>query len=143
MKNQCNSTHSESEWLNIAKCVHENYSKNERAWIDKAKMLVVLEAFEALYRARITQNEEDYYIGNLEQPRLLVGRREDVIGTVPGNLERTKNSIAGPKQISGRQASIVARNLLIILSREQFRSDIGVLLAPHYDVLRELGAGQI
>lgn len=141
MKIQCNSTH--IEFLNIVKIVHENYSKNERAWIDKRKLLVVLEAFEILYQARITQNGDDYYIGNLSQPIALAGRKEDVIGSVTGNLERTKNLINGPKPISGRQAGIVARNLIFILSREQFRSEIGVLLAPHCHALKDMAAGQI
>lgn len=133
----------QSEWLNIAKRIHENYSNNDRMSVNKIKVLAFISAFETLYGARITKNEEDYYIGNLVQPTSLEGRREDVIGTVPGNLERTRNSIAKPKPYSGGQASIVARNLIMILSSELFRSDISDLLAPHYDALRDLAAGQI
>lgn len=133
----------QSEWLNIAKRIHNNYSNNERVSVNKIKVLAFISAFETLYGARITKNEDDYYIGNLVQPNLIVGRREDVLGTVPGNLELTRNSIAEPGPYTGRRASIVARNLVMILRSEQFRSDISELLAPHSDALRDLAAGQI
>lgn len=133
----------QSEWLNIAKRIHENYSKNERAWIDKNKLLVVIEAFETLYGARNTQQEDEFYLKNLQPPAKLEGRRQDVIGTVAIRLELTRCLINKPNPFSGMQASRVAQNLLSILSREQFKSDIGELLAPHSDALRDLATGKI
>jgi len=141
MNTQSNSTH--SDWLRIAEVVHDNYKKMDKYSVDKTKLLIVLEVFNDLYHARINQQEDFSYISNLRQPRSLEGRKEDVIGSVSGGVERTRRLINCPDPISGRQASIVARNLVAILSREQFSSDIAVLLAPHFEVLKDLAGGQM
>lgn len=130
------------DWLRVANLIHDNYRQMEKSVVDKKRLLTVLQAFEDLYAATTSRNEDDYYIGNLVQSGQLEGRREEVVGTVSGALGRTRRFINRPGQVYGRQASIIARNLVAILSVEEFNSDLVVLLAPHYEAFKDLAGGK-
>lgn len=141
MKTKSNVT-SHTEWLRIAKLIQDKYTQMDRSVVDKKRLLVVLRAFEIIYDARATLNENYYYIGNLIQTGKIEGTREEIIGTVSEAIERTKRFISRSERISGRQASIFARNLVAILTLEEFSSDLGTLLAPHYETLYGLAGGE-
>lgn len=127
-----------TDWHKIAKLIHDNYSRREKSVVDNKKLLIVLQAFEDLYDARVARNEGRYYIGNLLQSAGLEGKKDDVVGTVSEAVKRTRHFILKPSPIYGRQAGIYARNFIEVLRKESFNSEVEVLLAPYKAVLRDL-----
>lgn len=134
----------QQEWLELAKDVRAAYvSKPLAAPADKAKLTSVINAFEAVYDDRSTNNEEKFYIGTLVQSGRIEGKAEEILGTVKGAIQRTIHHVTSEPNIDCMRAALYSRTLVNCLEKEKFKSNLDTTLANYRVILEDIAKGNV
>lgn len=132
----------QAQWLQLAKKVTSVYEKNEKQVADKGRLVQVLEAFEATFKARTSNRPESDYLGNLISTGKWEGTIEEVMGTVEGQIQKTINFINRQnKDVYCSQAKLYSENLVKCLEKETFDISLDSKLLPFQQALTVIGNG--
>ena len=128
--------------LELANNVHNTYKNSNAELADCKKLLVIVDAIEALYQNLSIKLDDSYIIGNLAPSGNLTGTYKDVIGTVPDAIKRTRNLFC-KKECWPNQGELVSRNILYLLNKGKFHHDLTEIIGKYLDELKNIANGQI
>jgi hypothetical protein len=134
----------QEDWKKLAQSVKAAYVKQDKMQIvEKTKLISILEAFGAAYNARSTNNEHDFYLGKLIGTGRIEGTVEQVMGTVPVQLEKSIKFIQATPNIYASQAAIFSETLINCLDKESFSTSLDIILAPYINVMEDIAKGNL
>lgn len=133
----------QKKWLELAHEVKSAYAKDKVKLANKGKLILVIEAFESVYKDRSTANEEHFYLGKLIGTGRIEGTIDEVLGTVDSAIQRSVLYISNEPKISCSQAEVFSTALVNCLDKEKFNSELDTTLAPYYSTLIDIAKGNV
>lgn len=134
----------QQDWKQLAQLVKAAYASQAGMQIvDKLKLIQVLEAFGAAYSMRASDNEHDFYLGKLIGTGRIEGTAEQVMGTVPAQLQKTIAFIQDKPAIYASQAAIFSEPLINCLDKESFSTSLDLVLAPYLTAMEDIAKGNV
>lgn len=133
----------QKKWLELAYEVKSAYAKDNVKLANKGKLILVIEAFESVYKDRSTANEEHFYLSKLIGTGRIEGTLDEVLGTVNSAIQRSVLFISNEPQISCSQAEVFSTALVNCLDKEKFNSELDTTLAPYHSTLIDIAKGNV
>lgn len=133
----------QKEWLKLAYAVKSAYSAKDESAANKEKLIEVVSAFKAAFDARSTKNENDFYLGKLIRTGRVEGTHDEVMGTVPGQVQKSIEFINSQPLVYCNQAAIFSEALINCIDKELFKIPLDEVLAPYKNTLEDIARGNV